>query len=38
VQITSVTTLLPVEFIDVAILERIERKQKLVELVKAVQG
>jgi len=38
VKITSVTTLLPVEFIDVALLERAERKHKILGLMRSVQG
>jgi hypothetical protein len=37
VTITSVTTLLPVEFVDVAVLERARRKQKINQLIKTAQ-
>jgi hypothetical protein len=37
VKIKSVTTLLPVEFADVALLERSERKRKIVGLIRSVQ-
>jgi branched-subunit amino acid transport protein AzlD len=38
VKITAVTTLLPVEFIDVASLEKTQRKRKIVQLINSVQG